>query len=331
MSAKPIAVTGLGNAIMDVLTSAEDAVIEQLNMPKGVMRLIEEDEAQTIHAAMGEAVEKPGGSAANTIAGLAELGVATGFMGRTQDDETGRAYRAGMEADGIKFASPAASDGPATGRCLIFVTPDAHRTMNTYLGAGGNFCPADLDHSLIEQSAITYLEGYLFDAAPAKQAFRDAMKTAKDAGGKVALTLSDPFCVERHRDDFLELVSGQVDYLFANEEEAKMLFAQDDFDAIVEEARKHVDVVIITRSEKGASLARDGKVVHVDANPLGDVVDTTGAGDQFAAGVLFGLHQGYDLERAGKIGSVCAGEVISHFGPRPEQPVIELLKAQGLV
>jgi len=333
MTDKPFDVTGLGNAIMDVLVSATDTEIEALGVAKGAMTLIDEPRAIELYEAMDDAVETPGGSVANSIAGLGAMGAKTAFMGRIRDDAVGRSYATETEKSGTAFMAKAAPDGPSTGRCMIYVTPDAHRTMNTFLGAGSHFGErdGDLDLDVIKQSKVLYLEGYLFDTDVSKKAMRLAAQTAKQAGGKVALSLSDPFCVSRHRADFFDLVADSVDILFANEEEAHMLFEIEGFDNLATAAHNLVDIAVVTRSEKGASLMRDGVSVHVDAAPQGEVIDTTGAGDQFSAGVLYGLVNGFDLELSGRLGSLAAGEVISHFGPRPAQSIRELAQAKGLL
>ena len=333
MTEKAFHVTGLGNAIMDVLVSATDADIDTLGVAKGAMTLIEEDRAIELYEAMDNAVETPGGSVANSIAGLGALGAKTAFMGRIRDDAVGRSYASETEKSGTAFMAEAAPDGPSTGRCMIYVTPDAQRTMNTFLGAGSHFGAreGDLDLDVIRNSEILYLEGYLFDTEVSKNAIRLAAKTAKEAGGKVALSLSDPFCVSRHREDFLDLVADMVDILFANEEEAHMLFEIEGFENLATAAHNLVDLAVVTRSEKGATLMKGGVSVHVDADPQGAVVDTTGAGDQFSAGVLYGLVNGLDLEQSGRLGTLAAGEVISHFGPRPAQSIRALAEAKGLL
>lgn len=326
-------VTGLGNAIMDVLVSATDAEIEALGVPKGAMSLIEEDRADALYKAMSDAVETPGGSVANSIAGLGALGARTAFMGRIRDDAVGLAYASETEKSGTAFMAKAAPDGPGTGRCMIYVTPDAQRTMNTFLGAGSHFGAneGDLDLEVIKKSKVLYLEGYLFDTDISKQAMRLAAETAKQAGNRVALSLSDPFCVSRHRDDFLALIDSHVDILFANEEEAHMLFEVEGFDQIAGAAHERVEIAVVTRSEKGATLMKGGVSVHVDADPQGQVIDTTGAGDQFSAGVLYGLVNGLDLEQSGRLGALAAGEVLNHFGPRPAVSVRDLARAKGLL
>ncbi|MGB0922070.1 MAG: adenosine kinase [Alphaproteobacteria bacterium] len=312
-------VVGLGNALLDILAPVSDETVATHGLTPGTMSLIDENQATKLAASLENKVEAPGGSAANTIVGVQSFGGKAAFMGRVRDDETGQAYGQSIRDMGIHFASAAAVDGSASGRCVILVTPDAQRTMNTFLGAGGDFGPGDVEADTIQQSKVLYLEGYMFDTDAQKAAFDEAVRVAKQAGVKIALTLSDLFCVERHRDDFFKLIDTHVDVLFANEEEAKALFGTDDFETSLAAAQKAADIAVITRSEKGATLARGDEVVNVPAKPLGDVVDTTGAGDQFAAGVLYGLTQGKSLQEMGALGALAAGEVISHFGPRPEQ------------
>lgn len=317
-------VVGLGNALLDILAPVGDDVVAAHGLTPGSMSLIDEDQAAKLADSLENKVEAPGGSAANTIVGVQSLGGKAAFMGRVRDDATGNAYAKSIRDMGIHFASAAATTGMASGRCVILVTPDAQRTMNTFLGAGGDFGPDDVEADTIQQSRVLYLEGYMFDTDAQKAAFDEAVRVAKEAGVKIALTLSDLFCVERHRDDFFKLIDTHVDVLFANEEEAKALFGTDNFEDSLAAAQKAADIAVITRSEKGATLARGDEIVNVPAKPLGKVVDTTGAGDQFAAGVLYGLTQGKSLREMGELGALAAGEVISHFGPRPEQSLKEL-------
>lgn len=325
-------VAGIGNAIMDVIVSASDETVAALDMPKGSMRLIEEDEADRLYDAMtGDKVSAPGGSVANSIAGLAKLGGKGALLGRTRNDEVGRAYADGLRADGIHFETAAAEDGAGTGRCLIFVSPDAQRTMNTFLGAGADFTKDDLEEDVIASAAVTYLEGYLYSTPTTKDAFDKAIRIAEASDRKVALSLSDPFCVEGHLDDFRRIVKEDVDILFANIEEASMLYGTHNVDDVVAKAAADCDVAAITLGPDGAILVRGDERAFVPAEPMGDVVDTTGAGDQFAAGVLYGLSTGDDLMRAAKLGALMAGEVVSHFGPRPEADVRALAQKAGLL
>lgn len=320
-----IDVVGIGNAIVDVIAHAEERFLEDHALAKGAMTLIDADQAETLYAAMGPGIEASGGSAANTMAGVASLGGAAAFFGKVKDDQLGGVFRHDIRAIGVDFETPAAPDGPSTARCLILVTPDAQRTMNTYLGASVELGPEDVDEGTVAAAQYTYLEGYLWDPPRAKAAFLKAAQLAHDAGRKVALSLSDPFCVDRHRAEFRDLVNGHIDVLFANEIEICSLYETDDFDAALQAVRGQCELACLTRSEKGSIIFADGEVHVVDAAPVAKVVDTTGAGDLYAAGVLYGLTQGRDLVTSGRIGALCAAEVISHVGARPETPLNELV------
>ncbi len=318
-------VVGIGNAIVDVIARADDATIAEHGLPKGAMTLIDADQAHDLYNAMGPAQESSGGSVANTMAGLASLGGRGAFIGKVRNDQLGGIFRHDLRATGIAFDSPSAEQGPPTARCLVFVTPDAQRTMATFLGISTALAPEDLDTDLIQRAKITYLEGYLWDAPPAKEAFVRAAKAAHDAGKRVALSLSDPFCVERHRSSFRELVEGHVDILFANEHEITSLYEVDTFDEALQHVRGHCEVAALTRSEKG-SLVLSGDEVHVvDAEPISELVDTTGAGDMYAAGFLHGFTQGYSLYDCGRAGAVSAAEVVTHVGARPQTPLHKLV------
>ena len=307
-------VIGIGNAIVDVIAHADDAFLDQNGLHKGTMTLIDAARAENLYGLMGSAIESSGGSVANTIAGLAALGGRGAFIGKLRNDQLGGIFRHDIAAMGVAFDSPAAMEGPPSARCLIFVTPDAQRTMQTYLGASSELGPGDIDEDAIAAAAITYLEGYLWDPPEAKRAFAKAASLAHQAGNMVALSLSDPFCVDRHRVDFLDLVESQVDILFANEQEIMSLYQVDDFDDALQHVRGHCQVAALTRS-----VIISGDEIHViDAAPVAQVVDTTGAGDLYAAGFLFGLTQGRGLHDCGRLGSICAGEVIGHYGARPE-------------
>jgi sugar/nucleoside kinase (ribokinase family) len=319
-------VVGIGNAIVDVLAHADDRFLEDQGLAKGAMTLIDATEAETLYAAMGPGIEVSGGSAANTMAGIASLGGKGAFFGKVRDDQLGQVFRHDIRAIGVQFETAPASDGPSTARCLIFVTPDAQRTMQTYLGASVELGPDEIEEDTVAAAQITYLEGYLWDPPEAKAAFIKAAETAHAAGRKVALTLSDGFCVDRHRAEFRDLVDGHIDVLFANEDEILSLYDVPDFDDALQEVRGKCDIACLTRSEKGSVLVQGEEVHIVDAVPVEHVVDTTGAGDLYAAGVLFGLTNGYELATAGRIGAICAGEVISHMGARPEVPLDKLVK-----
>jgi sugar/nucleoside kinase (ribokinase family) len=310
-------VLGIGNALVDVLSSEPDEVIERLGMVKGSMDLTEEPRMAEIYAAMGPATEVSGGSAANTIAGVASLGGSAHYIGRVRDDQLGTVFAHDIRSLGVGYTVAPATDGPATGCCLILVTPDAQRTMNTFLGASSLLGPDDIEEVVVASAGITFLEGYLFDRPEAQQAFRTAAGYAHAAGRRVALTLSDLFCVERHRDAFRDLVAGHVDVLFANELEILSLYEVADFDAAVAAVRADCPLAVLTRGERGAVIVAEGEQVAVPAFPVEDLVDTTGAGDQYAAGFLFGHSRGHDLERCGRLGALAAAEVISHLGPRP--------------
>ena len=323
-------VVAVGNALVDVLAATTDAFIAEQKklhgMEKGAMTLIDEPRAVELYSHMGQAVETSGGSAANTMAGFASFGGKGGFIGKVADDVLGKVYQNDMRAQGIKFDTQPLAMGAPTGRCLILVTPDAHRTMNTFLGASVELSPNDIDEDLIASAKVTYLEGYLIDKPLAKKAFIKAAEVAHDAAHRVALTLSDPFCVGRHRDDFLNLVQNHVDILFANEDEIKSLFEKTSFDDAVKAVKDHCEVVVLTRGEKGAVILSKAKTITIAAEPVTKIIDTTGAGDQFAAGFLYGFTQGMPLEKCGQLGAIAAAEVISHIGPRPERKLAELAK-----
>jgi len=316
----------IGNAIVDVLAHASDADVTRLGLAKGTMTLIDAPTAERLYGAMGPAVEASGGSAGNTAAGLAALGARTAYIGKVRNDELGRIFTHDIRAIGCAFDSPPATAGAGTARCLIYVTPDAQRTMATYLGACADLGPDDVDAALVARAGITYLEGYLWDRDAAKAAFLKAAKAAHAAGKRVALSLSDPFCVDRHRDSFRDLVAGHVDILFANESEILSLYQVGSFDEALQRVRKDCQIAALTRSEKG-SVAVSGDEVHViDAERVGKVVDTTGAGDLFASGFLYGLARGAGLATCGRLGSICAAEAIAHMGPRPEADLKALAK-----
>lgn len=311
-------VVGVGNALVDVISLEQDDFIEQHRLVKGSMTLIDAERAESLYAAMGPGVEMSGGSAANTMAGLASLGGRVGFVGRVRDDQLGTVFGHDIRAVGVEFPGAAATSGQPTGRCLIVVTPDGERTMNTLLGAASELEPDDVDAAFVARAAVTYLEGYLFDREAAGEAFHKASRAAHAAGRLVALTLSDSFCVERFLEPFRSLVSDQVDVLFGNDDELRLLFETDDLEVAMAQAERHCGIVAITRGADGAIVSADGRRVHVAAEPVARVVDTTGAGDLFAAGFLYGLTRGMAPEICGKLGAIAAAEVISHVGARPE-------------
>jgi len=321
-------VVGLGNAIVDVLAHSDDSFLADNDLAKGAMTLIDEAQAETLYAAMHEPMEQSGGSAANTIAALASLGARAAFIGKVRDDALGDSFREAIRAEGVTFDTAPATEGLSTARCLIFVTPDAQRTMNTFLGASTDFGHHDLDKEMIRASAITYLEGYLWDKPAAKQAFIRAAEIAHGAGNKVALSLSDAFCVDRHRADFLDLVKGHVDILFANEDEIVSLYQVSSFDDALQHVQVDCDIAALTRSEKGSVILSESGVHVIDAVHVPNVIDTTGAGDAYAAGFLFGMVRGLGLAAAGRIGGIAAAEVISHMGARPAKPLGDLIKGR---
>lgn len=311
-------VVGIGNALVDVLSHESDDFVESLGVAKGAMTLVDEDRSAEIYDLTGPAVEISGGSAANTMVGVAALGGRAEYLGKVRDDQLGHVFAHDIRATGVTYDVPLAVDGPATGCCLILVTPDAQRTMNTYLGASVHLGPEDVEPSRIARASVLYLEGYLFDPPAAQEAFRVAARYAHEAGRVVSATLSDSFCVERHHDAFLDLVENHVDLLFANEAEILALYGTDDFEEAVARVRRHVDVAALTRSAKGSVVATPEGVVEVPAEPVERLVDTTGAGDLYASGFLHGFSQGADLENCARLGSMAASEVISHLGARPE-------------
>lgn len=311
-------VLAIGNAIVDVIAHASDDFLIQEGMAKGGMTLIDEDSAERIYAAMGPGMEISGGSGGNTIAGVAAFGGRGAFIGKVRDDALGDIYRHDLRAIGVAFDTPATTAGAATARCLVLVTPDAERTMNTFLGACTGLDEGDIDEALVASTGIIYLEGYLFDQPPAKAAFRKAASLAHAAGRKVALTISDSFCVHRHKDEFLELVESHIDILFANEDEIRALYGVDDIFEAATIAAQHAELVTVTRGPAGALLIDANGVAEVPASKVKAVVDTTGAGDLYAAGVLYGLTRGLPLAECGRLGCAAAGEAISHFGARPQ-------------
>jgi sugar/nucleoside kinase (ribokinase family) len=326
-------VLGIGNAIFDVLVRTDEGFLTRHGMTKGGMALIDEARALAIYGDMGPAVEMSGGSAANTIVGIASFGARTAFIGKVKDDQIGRLYSHDIKAANVAFATATApaTAGPATGCSYILVTPDGERTMNTYLGAAQELMPGDIDPAEIAASAIVYLEGYLWDPKNAKDAFLKASKIAHDAGRQVALTLSDAFCVDRYRAEFLDLMRrGTVDLIFANEAELHSLYQTADFDTALAQLRNDVKLGVVTRSEKGCVVATKEDVTAVPAFPIPKLVDTTGAGDLFAAGFLFGLVRGAGHENCGRLGALAAAEVIQHIGARPQVSLKELAQQNGL-
>jgi sugar/nucleoside kinase (ribokinase family) len=317
-------VVTIGNAIVDVIVSAPDSFLHEHGLVKGSMELVDAERSDQLYAALPPGLEASGGSVANTAAGLASFGARAGFIGKVRDDQLGAVFAHDIRAIGVTFTAVPAPSGPPTARCLIVVTPDAERTLNTYLGIAGQVTVADIDVELVEGSEITFCEGYLWDLEPTKQAIRSAMEVAHGAGRRVALTLSDGFCVDRHRDEFRELARSSVDILFANEEEICSLYEVGHFDDAMQHVRKDVELAFLTRGAAGAVVVSGDELHVIDAYLHGPVVDTPGAGDQFAAGVLHGLTHGLDLATCGRLGSLAAGEVIAHIGPRPAVPLDKL-------
>jgi adenosine kinase len=324
-------VLGIGNAIVDVIARAEEDFLVRQKMHKGGMALIDEARAESVYDAMGPAVEISGGSAANTIVGVAGFGGRAAFVGKVKDDELGRTFAHDIRAAGVVFDTPPAADGPSTARCYVIVTPDGERTMNTFLGAAQDLHPNDVDPDMIGAAAITYLEGYLWDPPHAKDAFRKASIVAHDAGRQVALTLSDAFCVDRYRGEFIELIrTGTVDLVFANERELLSLYQTADFDTAMKALRGDARLAVVTRSEKGCIVADKRDLITVPARPIARLVDATGAGDLFAAGFLFGLSRGRDHRTSAQLGVLAASEIIQHIGARPEVSLKSLAQSNGL-
>jgi sugar/nucleoside kinase (ribokinase family) len=324
-------VLGIGNAIFDVLVKTDEGFLAAHGMTKGGMALIDEARAVAIYRDMGPATEMSGGSAANTIVAIASLGARAAYVGKVKDDQIGRLYAHDIRAAGVAFETAPAADGPATGCCYILVTGDGERTMNTYLGAAQELTSADIDAGQIAASRFIYLEGYLWDPKNAKDAFVKASRIAHQSGREVALTLSDSFCVDRYRGEFLDLMrNGIVDIVFANEAELHSLYQTSDFDGALSQLRQDVKLGVVTRSEKGCVVASGDGVIKVAAFPIETMVDTTGAGDLFAAGFLFGLVRGAGFENAGRLGALAAAEVIQHIGARPQVSLKELAQQQGL-
>ncbi|KQP50218.1 adenosine kinase [Methylobacterium sp. Leaf108] len=333
----PLDLLVLGNAIVDVIARTDDAFLAAKGVTKGAMQLIDEERAETLFASMGPATIVSGGSGANTAVGAALLGTRTGFVGKVRNDELGGLFAHDLKATGVTFAVPPAGDGPATARCFVLVTPDGERTMNTYLGACQGLSPADVDEALVASARVVYLEGYLWDPPAAKDAFRKAAKVAHTAGNAVALTLSDAFCVGRYREEFLGLLrDGSVDILFANIGELQSLYQTDDPDVALKALRDERDIRgmhllgVVTRSAEGAMVVKGGEIRQVPASPIRELVDSTGAGDLFAAGFLAGHARGLDHVASAKLGALAAAEVIQHIGARPQSDLVALAKAQGI-
>ena len=318
-------VVGIGNAIVDVLVQANEDLIDNFELTKGTMALVDEAQAERLYASVGPGLETSGGSAANTLAGVAQLGGRAGFIGRVRNDQLGGIFTHDIRSVGARFDTPAATEGPSTARCLILVTPDAQRTMCTYLGASVGLDPADLDLEMVAQAKVLYLEGYLWDSDEAKAAFITAAEVARAHGGEVALSLSDAFCVERHRESFQELVDGHVDILFANEMEITALYKANSFEEAADQVRGRCKLAALTRSEQGSVVLNGAGTHSVAPFQLGPLLDTTGAGDLYAAGFLHAYTQGQAVEACGRLGSLCAGQVVTQLGPRPQGSLKQLV------
>ncbi|WND04114.1 adenosine kinase [Temperatibacter marinus] len=323
MTTSPKLIT-IGNAIVDVLAKVEDSFLATFSMDKGAMLLVDQDQSTNIYDAMPPAIERSGGSAGNTAAGVAMLGGSVGYIGKVFDDQLGKIFRHDIGAVGVDFPTPAATEGESTANCMVLITPDAQRTMNTYLGACGGLSVDDIDEAYIAGAEIIYVEGYLWDRPDAKEAVLKAFKIAKASKTKVALSLSDSFCVDRFRDEFMQLIEEYVDILFANEDEIKSLYEIEDFSRAASLARGSVEIAALTRGDKGSTIIAEGQTFAIPAEPT-SVEDTTGAGDLYAAGFLYGLQQGYGAATCARIGGICAAEVISHVGPRPEVDLKDLI------
>lgn len=324
-------VIGIGNAIVDIIGRCDDSFISAHGTAKGSMQLVDGEHIAKLYAEMGPAIEISGGSAANTIVGIASLGGRTAFIGKVADDEFGHIFAHDIRAAGVHFATPPARNSAPTARSLILVTPDGERTMNTFLGVSPELDHGEIDAELIKSSAIVYLEGYLFDRPEAKAAFRQAATIASAAGRRVALTLSDGFCVGRHRDEFMSLIRDSVDILFANESEITALYETSDFETAAARAIADTRLAALTRSEQGSVILSEGQRIEIPVEPVAEVVDTTGAGDLYAAGFLYGISTGKDLATAGRLGSMAAAEIITHLGARPETTLADLARQKGLI
>ncbi|MBP0483120.1 adenosine kinase [Sagittula salina] len=327
---KKYQLAGIGNAVVDVIARADDSFLDHMGIEKGIMQLIERERGETLYGAMGNRVQTPGGSLANTVAGAGALGLRTAFFGRVKDDALGRFYADAMTNEGIAFVNaPEPGAELPTSRSMIFVTPDGERSMNTYLGISSELGPEHVDESVAADAEVIFLEGYLFDKDKGKEAFLKAARACTAAGGKAGIAISDPFCVERHREDFLRLIEHEMDFVIGNEAEIRSLYQNDDLEADLAAVSAICPLVICTRSGDGVTIVKDGVRTDVPVKKVVPV-DATGAGDQFAAGFLYGLVTGRDMETCGRMGSMAAGEVIGHMGPRPEASVSALFKAAGL-
>ena len=319
-------VVGIGNAVVDVITHADDSFLDHMGIQKGIMQLIERERAEVLYASMESRIQTPGGSVANTVAGVGALGLKTGFIGRVNDDALGQFYADAMNQGGTDFVNAPIKDGALpTSRCMVFVSPDGERSLNTYLGISSDLGPEDVSEDVAGQAEIIFLEGYLFDKDKGKEAFLQAARNCRAANGKTGIAISDPFCVDRHRDEFAGLIKdGKIDILFSNEDEIKSLYQVDSFDEAKAKVSKNVEIAALTRGEKGAVIINGDDEFVIAAEAVDQVIDTTGAGDQFAAGFLYGFTEDMDMATCGKLGAIAAAEVISHIGPRPLVSLAEL-------
>ena len=322
---------GIGNAVVDVITNSDDNFLANMGIEKGIMQLIEQERAEVLYASMNERVQTPGGAVANTIAGVGALGLPTAFIGRVNDDQLGQFYAKAMADDGTDFVNAPVTGGELpSSRCMIFVTPDGERSLNTYLGISSELGPEDVPADTAAQAEIMFLEGYLFDKDKGKEAFRTASRITRENGGKAGIAISDPFCVDRHRADFLDMIENELDYVIGNEHEIKSLFETDDLEAAMAKTAAMIPLMVCTRSGDGVTIMSGDTRCDIPVQTV-TPVDATGAGDQFAAGFLYGMATGADLETCGRMGNLCAAEVISHIGPRPQKDMMAEFKAAGLV
>lgn len=322
---------GIGNAVVDVITHADDSFLDLMGIEKGIMQLIEQDRGEVLYASMTERLQTPGGAVANTIAGVGALGLPTAFIGRVHDDALGRFYAQSMAESGTDFVNAPIPDGELpTSRCMIFVTPDGERSLNTYLGISTELGPDDVPESVASAAEIMFLEGYLFDKDKGKEAFRQASRLTRGAGGKAGIAISDPFCVDRHRPDFLDMIGNELDFVIGNEHEIKSLYETDDLEAALAKTADIIDLLVCTKSGDGVTIIGNGERHDIPVETI-TPVDATGAGDQFAAGFIYGMATGADLHVCGRMGNLCAAEVISHIGPRPQIDMKQQFASAGLL
>ena len=321
---------GIGNAVVDVISHADDSFLDLMGIEKGIMQLIEQDRGEVLYASMTDRLQTPGGAVANTIAGVGALGLPTAFIGRVHDDALGRFYAQSMADSGTDFVNAPIPDGELpTSRCMIFVTPDGERSLNTYLGISTELGPDDVPDAVASDAQMMFLEGYQFDKDKGTEAFRQASRLTRGAGGKAGIAISDPFCVDRHRPDFLDMIGNELDFVIGNEHEIKSLYETDDLEAAMARTADMIDLMICTRSGDGVTIMGRGERHDIPVEKV-TPVDATGAGDQFAAGFIYGLATNRDLATCGRMGNLCAAEVISHIGPRPQVDMRQQFAAAGL-